>query len=183
MSRLLDVLPAQIQWWSRNQGFNVKSTAYNAALHELEMRCKRKTENRLVKVVCVCAYVLDGWVHAGLQQRYFYSSIVFVPREENPVRTSFVCRNETAASLRHPPTHSATGIPSYRCADESHSPETGFPRRLPCPLYCLLPSSERSLQRYENKPFNRRNWRTLKAKSLLRKRGAEIMQKRKGDSK
>lgn len=73
-------------------------------------------------------------------------------REENPVRASFACRNETAASLRHPPTQPVIGIPSYRCADESHSPEMGFPRRLPCPLYCLWASSVRSLQRYENKP-------------------------------
>lgn len=120
-------------------------------------RRKRKTGERRVKVVCGS----DGWECSSLRRSYFHSSIVFVLREENPVRASFACRNETAASLRRPPTQSVTGIPSDHYADESHSPEMGFPPRLPCPLYCLLASSVQPLQHYENKVHQHRNWETL----------------------
>lgn len=118
---------------------------------------KEKKNRRTLSEGCVCGS--DGRECSSPRRGYFHSLIVFLPREENPVRASFACRNETAVSLRHPPTQSVIGIPSYHCADESHSPEMGFPRRLPCPLYCLLASSVRSLQHYENKAYKCRNWK------------------------
>lgn len=121
---------------SHEQGVILKKyfTRCSFAYDEKEMKWrKRETGECWVKIVRAS----HDWVCASLRRGYFHSSIVFVSREENPVRASFACRNETAASLRHPPTQPLIGIPSYRCADESHSPETGIPRRLPCPLYCL----------------------------------------------